>query len=83
MPISLDLRSKNLCLSICFENGPNGKNKVFSWFSPLKIETCKCWFRVICNLYLETKIVFQQLQGGLCNEFDSSSFELKFFGGAL
>jgi len=25
-------------------------------------------------------IAFQQLQGGLCNEFDSSSFELKVFG---
>jgi len=26
------------------------------------------------------KIALQQLQGGLCNEFDSSSFELKFSG---
>jgi len=26
------------------------------------------------------KIAFQQLQGGLCNEFNSTSFELKVFG---
>jgi len=28
-------------------------------------------------------IAFQQLQGGLRNEFDSSSFELKVFGSAF
>jgi len=27
--ISLDFRSKNLYLSVFFENGPNGKSKVF------------------------------------------------------
>ena len=30
LPISLDLRSKKSYLSKCFENGPNGKSKVFS-----------------------------------------------------
>ncbi len=29
------------------------------------------------------KFAFQQLQGGLHNEFDGSSFELKFFGSAF
>ena len=28
-------------------------------------------------------IAFLQLQGGLCNEFDSSSFELKVLGSAF
>jgi len=30
LTISLDLKSKKLYVSICFENGPSGKNKVFS-----------------------------------------------------
>jgi len=29
------------------------------------------------------KITFQQLQGALCNEFDSFSYEIKLFGSAI
>jgi len=54
----------SLNLSICFENDPYVKSKVLSWFSPLKISTCKCWFGIICNFYLPKKIAFQQLQDG-------------------
>jgi len=35
------------------------------------------------QILLIKKIAFQQVQSELCNEFDSSSFELKFFGSAF
>jgi len=62
---------------------PMEKVKCFHDFYNWKIYTFQCWFGVICNFYLYQKNAFQQLQGGLCNEFDSSSFELKVFRSAL
>jgi len=38
MPLSFDLRSTTLSWSNCFENGANGKMKVFSWFHGWKFK---------------------------------------------
>jgi len=43
--------------------------------------------KVLIWIYLQSlcikRIALQQLQGGLCNEFDSFSFEIKFFESAF
>jgi len=76
------LKSKKLYLLICFENGPNEKRSVFVIFIVKNLN-----MQVLIWSYLQFLLIkyknkinaFQQLQGGLCNDFDSSSLELKIF----
>jgi len=66
-------------VSFCFENGSNGKSKVFFMIFTIENLTMKMLIWSYLRFPLIKQIILQQLLGGLCNEFDRFLWEIKFF----
>jgi len=84
LPISLDLRSEKLYLNpFALKMVPMEWVKCFHDFCHSKFKHESVDFELLTIYTYLREIAFQQLQGGFCNEFDNSSFELKGFESAF
>jgi len=77
--ILLDLRSKNSTYPFALKMVPMDIVNCFYDFHHWKFKHTNVDLELFA-IFIYKKIAFQQLKGGLCNEFDSSSFESMVFG---